>query len=668
MINAPFDDCKSAVLHLANSIQPFGAMLVLDREGVIVAASANGEQWLGAASPSMLGQPWHSVLPPEFTLPCAETPSQYSVNALQLQPLHWHGRELMAALHSTGEYTVIEIEAGTATGAVAGHESLQLAQGMADQAVTETLGDAAVALLHSLAEITDFDRLMLYQFLPDWHGTVVAEVLKPGVEGFLGLHFPAGDIPDNARRLYRLKRQRLIADVNALPVPILGCREGLAIDLTFSELRAVHPTHIEYLQNMGVAASFSVSLVVDGELWGLIACHHLTPRHLSFTTRQLCEQLASVTSIHMTDLQRLAHEQVRHAYHEVRANARLALQGQEGGKRAIATQLSRFRKAFKASGGWASLDGQNYFSGELPDDSALPLLQEVLQNYEQERVTGSATLLPQFEDNRSLQRLASGLLYLPLGNGDFLLLLRSEQVESVEWAGAPTMPVDGEEGAAPLGPRNSFQSWRELTHGQAAPWQNADLEAASRLRRMLLEHIERAQLERMALTDPLTGLSNRTLFERKLQEAITISLRDEVVSAVLMIDLDRFKPVNDRYGHAAGDAMLVEVAQRLRASIRDRDIAARLGGDEFAIVLFHVARAEDVDIVAQRLLEALRQPCLIQGKSVEISASVGIALCPQHAVDPSELLACADQALYKAKHEGRDGYCVFDKRILAEGS
>jgi len=666
MINAPFDDCKSAVLHLANSIQPCGAMLVLDLEGVIVAASANIEQWLGATPSSILGQPAHSVLPPEFTLPGADIPSQYSVNALQLQPLHHLGRELLAALHATGEYMVIEIEEAPAPGESSGNASLQLARGMADQAVTTTVDDAALALLHSLAEITTFDRLMLYQFLPDWHGKVVAEVLKPGVEGFLGLHFPAGDIPDNARRLYRLKRQRLIADVHAAPVPVLGCREGLAIDLTFSELRAVHPTHIEYLKNMGVAASFSVSLVVDGELWGLIAGHHLTPCHLSFATRQLCEQLAAVSSLHMTDLQRLAHEQIRHAYHEVRANARLALQGQEGGKRAIATQLSRFRTAFKASGAWASLDGQNYFSGELPDDNALPILHEALQNLEQGRVTGSATLLPQFEHNRSLQRLASGLLYIPLGEGDFLLLLRSEQVEYVEWAGEPTMPAEGE--AAPLGPRNSFQSWREQTHGQAEPWQNADLEAASRLRRMLLEYIERAQLERMALTDPLTGLSNRTLFERKLREAITISLRDEVVSAVLMIDLDRFKPVNDRHGHAAGDALLVEVAQRLRASIRDRDIAARLGGDEFAIVLFHVARAEDVDIVAQRLLDALRKPFYVQGKNLEVSASIGIALCPQHAVDPSELLACADRALYRVKHEGRDGYRVFDKRILGEGS
>ena len=134
-------------------------------------------------------------------------------------------------------------------------------------------------------QLTGYDRVMLYQFLPEWHGKVVAEVCQPGVEGFLGLHFPAGDIPPNARRLYLVKHQRVIADVNAEPVPVLSASADTMVDLTYSQLRAVHPVHIQYLKNMGVEASFSVSLVVAGRLWGMIACHHFAPRQVPLSWR-----------------------------------------------------------------------------------------------------------------------------------------------------------------------------------------------------------------------------------------------------------------------------------------------------------------------------------------------------------------------------------------------
>jgi chemotaxis family two-component system sensor kinase Cph1 len=663
MINAPFGDCKNADLHLADSIQSYGALLAVHRpSGRIAAVSANAQTWLGQEPRALLGQDWRQALPADVRDGSLAAPSQEAFPAPGLRAFSQGGRSLIAAVHQAGDYEIVELESGVPPSFGVGSETL--AWGMAALAAADTEQAAAEALMQAVARITGYDRVMLYQFLPGWHGKVVAEVLRPGVGGFLGLHFPASDVPANARRLYLVKRQRVIAHVSDPPVPILAAVAGTEIDLTSSELRAVHPVHIQYLQNLGVEASFSVSVLVAGHLWGLIACHHLAPRRVSFASRQWCEQIATVASIHMTDLQRLSFERARHHQHTARSHARLELQTVGGGKQVIAIQLARFREAFAAQGAWAYLDDQSHFSGDVPDEASLSILKNWLDTYDRRRVSACAAIPPSLEKYPALARFASGLLYLPLTDQDFVLLMRAEQVENVSWAGKPRDDADSHDPLLELTPRTSFQVWSELTHGQALPWLDTDLEGAALLREMLIEHIERIRLERLALSDPLTGLCNRAMFERKLQEAVTISLRDEVLSAVLMIDLDRFKPVNDQYGHAAGDALLVQVAERLRQQVRGRDVVARLGGDEFAIIQFHVASIRDVDAIATRVLEALRKPYEVLGHTVEIGASIGASVCPQHAAEQDSLMHRADLALYQVKREGRNGFQLFDQDML----
>lgn len=667
MINAPFGDCKTTALHLADGIQPFGAMLIIDRHGRICAVSANCEAWLGEAPHALLGREAGSMLPANV-IEAPNTLVPDGVYGPCLQPLVYKGQELMAATHRSGELTIVEIESCPESTLRTGWEEAMLTRGLSELGATETTEAAAEALMQLVAEITGYGRVMLYQFLPDWHGKVVAELCQPGIDGFLGLHFPAGDIPPNARSLYQAMRQRIIADVCADPVPVLAQETGMTVDLAHSQLRAVHPVHIQYLKNMGAKASFSVSLVVDDRLWGMIACHHPVPRQISFGKRQLCEQLAGMASIHMRDLQRLELEQARHAHQEVRTHVKLELQVMAGGEQDIATQLTRIRTAFAASGAWAWLGGRSHFSGDVPDETGLGVLKTWLENLDHHRVAARDRIDPALEKHPALVRFASGLLYVPLIEQDFLLLMRAEQVQNVDWAGKPPGAVAGEDTEIELTPRRSFQLWREQTHGHAVPWQETDLEAAAYLRDMLTEHVERMRLERMALTDALTGLANRAMFERKIQDAIRISLRDNTISAVHLIDLDRFKAVNDSYGHAVGDTLLIQVAQRLREHVRDRDVVARLGGDEFAIVQFRVASREEVDAVAARVLEALSRLYVVQGHTLEIGASIGVALCPQHAVEQQELLERADLALYKVKHEGRSNFRLFDSSLLPEGA
>jgi diguanylate cyclase (GGDEF)-like protein len=170
------------------------------------------------------------------------------------------------------------------------------------------------------------------------------------------------------------------------------------------------------------------------------------------------------------------------------------------------------------------------------------------------------------------------------------------------------------------------------------------------------------QVAHLALHDALTGLPNRVLLQDRAAQALRQAHRDRYPAALMLIDLDRFKEVNDTLGHHCGDQLLVQVAQRLRGAVRDVDTVARLGGDEFAVLLPHVHATEDVAMVATRLRACLEAPFLLDGLKVTVDASIGAALYPEHGSDADELLQRADIAMYAAK-SGQTGFTLFDTAL-----
>lgn len=177
----------------------------------------------------------------------------------------------------------------------------------------------------------------------------------------------------------------------------------------------------------------------------------------------------------------------------------------------------------------------------------------------------------------------------------------------------------------------------------------------------MLDISDRKAMERkvhhLAHHDALTDLPNRVLLTDRLNQALATCRRDKSMLALLYLDLDRFKPVNDTLGHEVGDLLLKQVAQRLRASVsRESDTVSRIGGDEFVLLLSHVEKEEDASVVAQRALDALNQPFVVGAHTIDISTSIGIALYPDHGTDPIELMKSADNAMYQAKNSGRSCY------------
>ncbi|AWB32809.1 sensor domain-containing diguanylate cyclase [Orrella marina] len=652
MINAPFGDCLTAQLHRGNTIQSFGSMLVVEKASrKIVAASENIEAFLGESVNRLLDRSFDDV----SCLHVVELPSaaeQTTSAGFEFHPVLLNNQHLYVAIHLTAHHWVLEFERIDLPALDLVWRDRQFMRSLAQLESTSSIEETATAVMQAVARVTGLDRVMLYQFLPDWHGKVLAEVLKQDVPSYLGLHFPQGDIPEIARRLYVLKRQRVIQDVDDQPVPVVALNAGLSVDLSRSELRSVHPTHIDYLKHMGVATSFSVSLVVNGKLWGLVACHHFTVQPVGFLRRQVCEQIAFVGSVRMQDQTHLVIERQRLRHLMTREQIKYELLDLGMGRQSIATQISKLRHLFDADGVWVRLNAVSHFEGNVPDDAALRLLEDWIVDNPGQAVVSFDQLPEPMRECPSLRACASGVLCVRLPADDFLVMMRSEQLLDVNWAGEPPE----QDKTKPLTPRHSFDLWKSQTFGQAEPWTDIELQEAKNLLQLVEELRQGFDLKRKALTDGLTGLINRAGFDDQLKLAVQASLRSDAYCAVLMMDLDYFKPINDEFGHQAGDQALIEVGNRLKACVRDRDVVARFGGDEFAIIQFHVTDLASIEQVCERVLHVFDQPILIGDQPRHLGVSIGVAVCPFDGTIPHTLVGRADSALYQVKNSGRNNY------------
>ena len=675
-VNRPFADCKDDELHLADAIQSFGSMVVLDQDDTVVATSANSAAFLGVTPQELLGTDARRTLRRELDLDAvradaAATRPEEGEAAGPIRPhlrqVELRGRPTVVAVHERDGRTIVEVQA-VDDGDGAHVETAGTVQRLTDR--LEGAGSpeqAAGLLVDAVAALTGFDRVLAYRFLPGWHGEVVDEHLAPGTTGYRGLRFPESDVPANARRLYLAKRQRIIADVASATVPVYGVRAGMKLDLTGSELRAVHPTHITYLEHMGVAASFSLSIVVEGRLWGLIACHHRTVRRLGLRTRQACELVASIASLQIANLERV--QSVRATDRHVVALDRTWAELERSEEPQVRTVLPGLREAFGAEGVVGRVRGRTCSDGDVPTGATFERLREVCDAWPSDAATATSRIPEELAEDPEAVRVASGILHVPVRADGYVTFLRREQDETVAWAGRPPH-AEGPDGrdpsAAPLSPRTSFEIWREAAHGQATPWSDVDLEAAERLREALVEWIERVDLEHRASTDELTGLANRAAFDDALAEAIADA--DRASSALVLVDLDHFKEVNDTFGHLVGDELLHTVAERLRDLVRTRDLAARLGGDEFALILRDVPDRAALEVAAARVVRALGATHELADERLDVPASVGAAFVSDGTEVPEAVIARADEALYAAKRAGRGRYVIAGDGSSADGS
>jgi len=406
------------------------------------------------------------------------------------------------AAHPSGDRTLVELEPANPHATSAGEVLATLgdmAAGFERATDVETLcARAAVAF----RELTGFDRVMIYRFLDDDAGRVVAEARAPHLGTFLHHHFPASDIPPQARALYVRNRTRAIPDAGYEPQPmrsVAGTDEAeadlAAVDMSDVALRSVSPIHVQYLKNMGVAASASISIVKDGLLWGLVACHHDSPRLLHADTRLAAATLAGglARQLRAKEEAETYRERLRLRASEDAVVPRLAEQGATPAVlKDCAPELTRMLGA----DGLAFVGrGAVTLSGHCPPE---PFVREVA-NWAAAELAGGrpfATdrLSELFAPAALHSRQASGLLALSLAEeGGLLLWFRAELVQEIEWAGNPHKAVPHDPNAS-LSPRNSFESWTQTVGGRSRAWTFEEVESAERLRRAFAEADTAARL------------------------------------------------------------------------------------------------------------------------------------------------------------------------------
>jgi len=480
-LSQPFGDCKNEALHNMGAIQPYGALIAINAtDHTIEYCSKNVADFLGQSLDEVLGAhgtDFFAGLWPEMLRLCDE-------KGVRRLPQGLFPFNLDVAVHCDGKHLLFEFEKVTEDSShwwnyaerVGFLERLEQAR---------TLADCRRLIVRELFERTGFDRVMLYRFYADMHGKVVEERIRHGVDSFLGIHFPADDIPPNAQRFYTKNWQRIIADVNSTTVPIVGRKADTSqLDLTTSMLRAVHPVHIQYLKNMDVTASFSVSIVIKGSLHALVACHNSSPKMLGLHDRLAFEEMARMVSLRLENLLELQEKDQRAQMTEQLAELAtiLAEDGSASGIN-LARHLGRMQELVSANTGWISVNGENMFSGPVPNSTELDHLKKWFETLDQGSVSNFSTLPEEFAAEAEINSHACGILYLPLPGGNFIALLRPEQVQEITWAGEPPT------GEQPnLTPRSSFAAWVEQNRGTATPWSDIEVEFATKLRKDLLKY------------------------------------------------------------------------------------------------------------------------------------------------------------------------------------
>ena len=304
--------CDQEPIQIPGSIQPNGVLLALEGDsGRIACASANLKQHFGRNPQDVLGKPLAAALGEETAsrlladlvgAVTSDSPIYLRTVAAPAESGPYYSYH--ALVHaSPGGPKILELEGADADGAVLFKDLYPLMTSF----VTELQGLRSESELTSLAakearRITGFDRVLVYRFDKDWNGTVIAESRNNELPSYMDHRFPAADIPQQARELYRLNRLRLIADCNYQPVPLVSDNSNgnaRPLDLTFSVLRSVSPVHLEYMRNMRTAASMSISILRKGQLWGLISCHHHAPRRVPYDVRVACDFLTQVLSVQL---------------------------------------------------------------------------------------------------------------------------------------------------------------------------------------------------------------------------------------------------------------------------------------------------------------------------------------------------------------------------------
>jgi chemotaxis family two-component system sensor kinase Cph1 len=476
-------NCEFEPIHIPGSIQPHGFLLGINSNSwKIDFCSGNISEYVSAEFKNVLGNDFKTIFGEKQHTEVTNYISQNLLLSSTPLKLELFGNDFLCTVHKSDENYILEAEPSTENTKNLTDVYDQTSQFLAYMNETHTLKELCDMVAKGTREITGYDRVMIYRFDKDYNGEVFAESVRDDLEPFFGLHYPHTDIPVQARELYMQNLLRLIVDINYTPVPLYTVDDGndsKNLNLSLSILRSTSPIHVQYLQNMGVGATLTISLIHQKKLWGLIACHHYSPKNLTPEIR-LAAQLQGHFITSQIDIRQSNEE------YEVARKSNIALEklnsfdlpAREKSFETIANS-PEILEICNASGVAIVLDSKIYKTGLTPDDNNIFKLCRWLADYTKNTFFSTDKLINHLPNVADFCDEASGIVYHPLSSDSSYCVVwfRPESLTEVNWAGDPNKAIVKDEKG--LYPRNSFKLYREIVKCQSKIWLQPELNASA---------------------------------------------------------------------------------------------------------------------------------------------------------------------------------------------
>ncbi|MCE6992250.1 ATP-binding protein [Dyadobacter sp. CY323] len=515
-------NCESEPIHIPGSIQPHGFLLGVENDTYRVEfCSENTQPYIGLSPDWLLGKSLSEIFPAEQADDFGVYASASVIDAAKPFVFTIDGTSFNTTVHKSGQTIILELEPfpdGTLNLPNLYNQTRTFVSIMEKATFLTGL---CQEIAHETRIITGYDRVMIYKFDEDYNGEVIAESKREDLGSFSGQKYPHTDIPAQARELYIRNPLRMIADINYTPVPILTIdksedKSNKSLDLSLSILRSVSPMHIEYCKNMGVGATLTISLLQNGKLWGLIACHHYSPKILPHYTR-----LSALLQGHFLTSQ-IAVREVAEEFElgqqvEKSLSDSLSLLHENENFIGAQHQSESLLNLANATGVVIFYNGVLYKSGLVPPDDELIRLLKFLSEKHLAHGIHTSSLPAIYPEGKSMTNYGAGIIYYSMssGNHDGILWLRQERIEMVGWAGDPNKAMLPNKDGLHLTPRKSFELWMEEVKDKSKPWRESELNAASRFSYALQKHINfqliRAQEDKNRILNEELKTANKEL-------------------------------------------------------------------------------------------------------------------------------------------------------------
>lgn len=566
-------NCDREPIHISGQIQPHGVLLVVREPQLeILQVSENTQDLLGFDAKSAIGQDLSLLLDQtqlEKLKACLQNENLKTVNPIKLS-VKKAGKSLEfdCILHRGEGVLIVELELATTRENLSVFSFYHSIRSTVSQIQSaKNLKELCQLTVEEVRKISGFDRVMVYQFDPEGNGAVIAEDKTENLSPFLGLNYPSTDIPKQARKLYSLNWLRLVPDINYQPVPLVSSNNPVTngpVDLSFSVLRSVSPIHIEYLHNMGVAASMSISLMKDQKLWGLIACHNYTPKYLNYEVRAACEFIGQVMSLELQSKE--GNEDYDYKLHLKSIQTKIFedISTSENLSEVLVKCQHNLLEAVNAQGAAIVFGDNCYRVGQTPPGESLKYLTKWVQKNLTKEIFYTDSLTKLYPEAEEFKDTASGCLAIAISqiHKIYVFWFRPEVIKTVNWAGNPKKLVQIDaDGSQRISPRQSFELWKENVSCQSLPWKQCEIDAALELKKAMINIVLR-QADK--LTKLNTALEASVAREREksahlkiamseLQRAQTQLVQSERMSSlgqlVAAVAYEVTNPINFIYGN-----------------------------------------------------------------------------------------------------------------------